>query len=343
MMGAAYHVITAGPNEGSVEPWNGTESQRLPCATRFPCSLSPDVRLAEQRHRCFAMTALRQKLIDELELRGLAPQSKYNYVSAVRRLAAHYQQSPDQLTDDQIKAYLLYLIREKQRARATMSVVVSGLRFFYAHVLHRSIDEIEVSLPRMRGQTLRPQVYSIEEMEQLLSVSGLNPKHRALLMTTYAAGLRVSEVCRLKPEDVLSSRLQIRVVQGKGRKDRYTALSPRLLAELRDYWRKYRPQHWLFPSQAKLGSPLTTRSAERVFDRAVALAGLPDRGGIHSLRHSFATHLLEAGVSLPVLQRLMGHSCLSSTAVYLHISRERLCEVRSPLELVDLSRIQTAL
>jgi integrase/recombinase XerD len=289
------------------------------------------------------MTALRQQLINELDLRGFAPQSRYNYVSAVRRLADYYQQPPDRLGDEQIKAYLLHLIREKQLARATMNVVVSALRFFYAHVLHRSIDEIDVSLPRMRGQIVRPQVYSIEEMERLLGVSGLNPKHRVLLMTTYAAGLRVSEVCRLKPEHILSARMQIRVLQGKGRKDRYTALSPRLLTELRDYWRKYRPQQWLFPSQAKLGSPLTTRSAERIFDRAVAVAGPPDRGGIHALRHSFATHLLEAGVTLPVLQRLLGHSCLSSTAIYLHISRERLCEVRSPLELVDLPHIQSAL
>jgi integrase/recombinase XerD len=286
-------------------------------------------------------TPLRQRLIDELDLRGYAPQSKLNYVTTVRRMAEHFRRSPDKLTDEEIKGYLLHLIRDKQRARATMSVTISALRFFYQHVLGRSLHEMEVTLPRMKGETKRPEIYSTAEIERLLSAPELNDKHRVLLMTAYGAGLRVSEVVRLQPKDILSDRLQIRVVQGKGRKDRYTVLSAKLLEELRRYWKLYRPGTWLFPSSNdRFESHINVRTAQRVFDRAVELAGLPQRGGIHLLRHSFATHLLEAGVPLPVLQRLMGHRALSSTSVYLHISRDQFAAVKSPLDLVDVNRLR---
>ena len=265
------------------------------------------------------MTALRQKLIDELDLRGFARNTKDNYVGAVYRLARHFKKSPDLITDEELKQYLLHLIRDQQRSHSTMSVVTSALRFFYGRVLHRSITAVEEALPRVRKKTIRPRIYSPEEIERLLSVEGLNPKHRALLMTTYAAGLRVSEVCNLKVEDIMSERMQIRVNQGKGGKDRYTILSPRLLTELRAYWRLVRSPVWLFPSSYRPGLPLTIKTAQAVFDKAVERAQLPHHDGIHSLRHSFATHLLEAGVDLPVLQRLLGHSSLATTACYLHV------------------------
>jgi site-specific recombinase XerD len=192
----------------------------------------------------------------------------------------------------------------------------------------------------MRKPTLRPRVYSPAEIERLLNVAGLNPKHRVLLMTTYAAGLRVSEVCRLKLEDIVSSRMQIRVTQGKGNKDRYTILSARLLVELRTYWRLVRPTLWLFPSSQYPGTPLTSKTVQAVFAQAVRLAKLPDHHGIHSLRHSFATHLLEAGVDLPVLQRLLGHSNLATTAQYLHVRQERLALVKSPLDLIEFDSLR---
>jgi integrase/recombinase XerD len=289
-------------------------------------------------------TPLRQRLINELDLRGYAPSSKLNYINMVRQLAEHYRRRPDRLSDEEIKAYLLYLIRDKKQSRSTLNVVVSALRFFYQHVLGRSIEQVAAALPRMKGSTQRPQVYSIGEIERLFAARDLNVKHRVLLMTAYGGGLRVSELCRLKPQDILSERMQIRVVQGKGRKDRYTVLSAKLLDELRDYWRMYRPRgEWLFPAQGRPQSHMTTRTAERVFERARRLSGVPDRGGIHLLRHSFATHLVEAGVPLPVLQRLMGHRSLSSTSVYLHVSREQAASVRSPLELVDLAAMRSAL
>jgi site-specific recombinase XerD len=287
-------------------------------------------------------TPLRQQLINELDLRGYAPSSKKNYVIMVRQLADHYHRRPDRISDKEIKTYLLHLIRDKQRSRSTLNVVVSALRFFYQHVLGRSIDEVADSLPRMKASIKRPQVYSHGEIERLLSADGLNYKHRVMLMTAYGSGLRVSELCRLKPADILSERMQIRVVEGKGHKDRYTVLSPKLLEELRCYWRMYRPTgEWLFAGGGRPQSPLNPCTAERVFKRAQRLSGVADRGGIHLLRHSFATHLLEAGVPLPVLQRLIGHRSLSSTAVYLHVSREQTASVRSPLDLVEVSRVRS--
>lgn len=285
------------------------------------------------------MTALRQKLIDELDVRGFSPHTKENYVGAIDRLARHYGRSPDQISNEELKLYLLYLIRDQQRSHSTLNVTAGAFRFFYRHVLNRSVAEVLEALPRARKQTVRPRVYSPQEIERLLNAKGLHPKHRMLLMTTYAAGLRLSEVCRLTAEDIISARMQIRVVQGKGGKDRYTILSARLLTELRTYWRMFRPKTWLFTSTRRRDEPLTIKTAQYVFKRATRLAGLPYYNGIHSLRHSFATHLLEAGVDLPVLQRLLGHVNLATTAAYLHVRQERLALVKSPLDLIEFDSI----
>ena len=178
----------------------------------------------------------------------------------------------------------------------------------------------------------------MQELERLFGCPELNRKHRALFMTTYAAGLRVSEVCQLRIADLLSDRHQIHVVQGKGKKDRYTLLSPRLLAELRSYWRLYRPKDWLFPSKVYPERHITEDAVQQAFNAAVERVGLPERGGIHSLRHSFATHLLEAGVDPLTLQRLLGHSRLSTTTTYLHVRQERVDQIASALDLIDFSR-----
>jgi integrase/recombinase XerD len=284
------------------------------------------------------MTPLRQKLIDEIQLRGFSPHTQDSYVRSVAGLAGFYHRSPDRLQDQEIKDYLLHLLREKKLACSSLIVAVSGLRFFYGQILNRPTQAIEKALPAMKKPILRPRVYSVQDLEQLFGCPGINPKHRALLMTTYAAGLRVSEVCRLQIADLQSDRHQIRVVQGKGKKDRYTLLSPRLLEELRGYWRLYRPKEWLFASKVYPDRHISPDAAERAFNTAVQRAGLPGRGGIHSLRHSFATHLLEAGADLLTLQRLMGHSRLSTTTIYLHVRQERLAQVSSALDLIDFSR-----
>lgn len=282
------------------------------------------------------MTILRQKLIDELELRGMSRSTQESYVGFVYRLARHYHRPPDEISDAELRGYLLHLLRERKNARATLCIAVNALRFFYRHVLQRPTEAIETALPRMKKPVLRPRVFSTEQIARLLAVDGLNLKHRTLLMTTYAAGLRVSEVCHLRAEHILSDRGQIRIEQSKGQKDRYTVLSPRLLEQLRAYFRVYRPANgWMFPSALLPERPLTRHSAHLVFHRAVALAGLPDNGGIHSLRHSFATHLLEAGVALPLIQRLMGHSSLSTTSRYLHVRREVIGELKGLLEALE--------
>jgi site-specific recombinase XerD len=177
-----------------------------------------------------------------------------------------------------------------------------------------------------------PEPLSRSEIAHLLDATS-NTKHRVLLMTTYGGGLRVSELVRLKPRDIHSQRMLIRVEQGKGHKDRYTLLSPRLLEELRAYWRAYRPQTWLFEG-SRAGRHLAVATAQRVFDRAKERAGVQHGRGIHCLRHSFATHLMEAGVPLPVIQRLMGHASLSTTAKYLHVTGQHLGTIQSPLELL---------
>ena len=285
------------------------------------------------------MSTLRQQLIQELVLRGCSPRTQEAYVSAVYQLAKYYRRSPDQLSDPQIKDYLFYLAGTKKLSASSRNQATSALRFFYARVLGRSVDQVMRVLPRVRQEVKRPQVFAIGELERLFTIGCLHPRHRAFLMTVYGAGLRLNEACHLKPEDILSERQQIRVVQGKGGKDRYTLLSPRLLEELRRYWKWCRPAHWLFPASRNPQAPMIDATGQRIFNKAVERAGLPDKGGIHSLRHSFATHLLEAGVEITIVQRLLGHSSLSTTSTYLHVRQERLAQIAGPLQLLDLTQL----
>ena len=283
------------------------------------------------------MSKLRQQLIQELVLRGCSPRTQEAYVSAVYHLAKYYRRSPDQISDPEVRTYLLYLAQTKKLAASSRNQATSALRFFYATVLGRPVDQVVRVLPRVRQEVKRPQVFAISELERLFTLGCSHPRDRAFLMTVYGAGLRLNEACHLKPEHIDSERRQIRVVQGKGKKDRYTLLSPRLLEELRRYWKCCRPKEWLFPSSADPAKPMVDVTAQRIFNRAVERARLPDKGGIHSLRHSFATHLLEAGVEITALQRLLGHSSLSTTTNYLHVRQERLSQIGGPLELLDLS------
>lgn len=287
------------------------------------------------------MTPLREQLIRELVLRGMSPRTQEAYVAAVYGVAKRYRRSPDQVSDMEIKEYLLDL-HGKDRAASTINQVTSGLKFFYRYVLNRQIEEIERAMPRVKKPIRRPQVFSVEEIVRLLSVEGLNPKHRVFLMTVYSAGLRVSEACHLKVEHILSDRMQLRIVEGKGKRDRYTNLSAKLLSELRSYWKLFRPMTWLFPSPRNQRRPIDVVTGQRIYYGAVQRAKLPRRGGIHALRHSFATHLIEAGVEVTAVQRLMGHSHLSTTANYLHVRQERLAQIKSPLDLLDLKQLPTA-
>lgn len=282
------------------------------------------------------MTPLREQWLRELALRGMAQRSVEAYVAAVASLAEHYHRSPDRISDEELQAYLLHLRQERHLAPSSLNQNVSALRRFYDLVLHRPTDQLERLLPRVRSQTRRPQVFSRGELERLFTVGCPHPKARAFLMTVYGAGLRLNEACHLKPVHIDTARMQIRVELGKGGKDRTTLLSPRLLEELRGYYRACRPVHWLFPSARDPQRPLLDRCAQRFFWDAVRRAGLPRRGGLHSLRHSFATHLLEAGVEITVVQRLLGHNSLSTTTTYLHVREERLAQIQGPLQQLNL-------
>jgi integrase/recombinase XerD len=266
----------------------------------------------------------------------MSPKTQDAYVRAIRCLAEHYHCSPERLSDDQLKDYLCYLARERKLSASSLNVAVSGMRAFYEWVMHRSGPELWRAMPRVRKSVRRPQVFDVTEVEKLLTAGCAHPKHRAFLMTIYGAGLRLGEACRLEPRHIDSARMQIRVELGKGRKDRYTLLSARLLEELRNYWRMFRPGRWLFPSSREASKPMAEDTGQKIYYAAVARAGLPRKGGIHCLRHSFATHLLESGVEITIVQRLLGHNALSVTANYLHVRRERLAQVQSPLQLLDL-------
>jgi site-specific recombinase XerD len=194
------------------------------------------------------------------------------------------------------------------------------------------MNRIEWVLPHVRKSVRRPQAYSVEEVQQLLEHGFTSPKYRTFFMTLYGGGLRLNEGCHLQVKDIDSKRMLIRIEQGKGRKDRYTLLPQRLLEELRAYCRIYHPDSWLFPAQTTPERPLNDRSVQKAFKLALERARLPRKGGPHSLRHSFATHLIEAGVPLHVVKRLMGHTSMTTTAGYLHISQPTLEKVVNPLD-----------
>ena len=276
------------------------------------------------------MTPLRKKMIRELELHRKAPGTVKVYVKAVEELAVYFRRSPDRLTTEEIRGFLHYLIADRKLAFNTCNQKAAGIRFFCHHVLRKPI---ELRVPSKRAARL-PEPLSPQEIARLLAAAR-NGKHRVLMMTAYSAGLRVSELVRLRPQDIHSDRMLIRVNQGKGRKDRYTLLSERLLSELRAYWREYRPQRWLFLNQE--GTDHFARdTASKAYYNLKKRAGIVHGHGIHTLRHSFATHLLEAGVDLRLIQSLMGHSSLNTTARYLHVTQKHLRNIQSRTDLLRL-------
>lgn len=277
------------------------------------------------------MTELREKMIKSMELRNLSKNTQRSYLEAVSGLAKHYKKSPDAISKDMIEDYLLYLKNGKKHAPNSVGSVVSGLRFLYNHVLSNEDNAPQYSSRKTRKL---PSVLAQEEIWRIINASE-NMKHRLLLMTTYSAGLRASEVIVLKPEHIDSKRMLIKVENAKGGKDRYTLLSDRLLKELRYYYKTSRPKTYLFPSSYKDRSLLCYESVRSIYEKARKKAGIKKGPGLHTLRHSFATHLLEAGYDIRKIQVLMGHKSLSTTMIYLHVSRETLSKIKSPLDLFD--------
>jgi integrase/recombinase XerD len=279
------------------------------------------------------MGVLRDQMIRELQLRRYAPATQKAYLEAVVGLTKHFRIAPDQLSARQVQDYLLYLMIERQLHWNTVNTICSGLTFFYSQTLKR--PDVAAVMPLRRTPRQLPEILSGQELEALFATLE-QPQHRALLMTTYGGGLRVSEVCKLRPHDIDSQRMMIRVVAGKRAKDRYTLLSARLLQELRTYWKIERPRTWLFPGR-RPDKPFSDDKARDIFNRAKAKAGIRKAGSIYLLRHCFATHLLEAGVDLRTIQILMGHASIDSTILYLHVTRKQLDATQNPLDLLDLS------
>mgnify|MGYP001607678197 CR=1 FL=1 len=289
--------------------------------------------MTRTRTKTTLVTPLRRRMIDAMLLRGFMPRTQETYCGAVAALAKHYHRSPDALSAQQLQNYLLYLITEKKLAYASVNQAACALRFMFGTVLHR--PEVRFDIPMAKVPKRLPQILSREEVARLIDAS-TTLRGRAMLSATYAAGLRISEVCALQLADIesASDRMCLKVRQGKGGQDRYTLLSPRLLDILRQYWCDRRPRTWLFPN-ASGRAPIEKCTAHRIYCAARDAAGIAREGGIHTLRHAFATHLIEAGVDLPTVQKLLGHGHISTTMRYVHLARTRLTGTTSPLELLD--------
>jgi integrase/recombinase XerD len=279
------------------------------------------------------MTRLRQQMHDAMVLRGYALRTQEAYLAAVLALAKHYRRPPETLTGEQLQAYLLHLITQKKLAYSSVNQAACAFRFLYGSVLRQA--DVRFDIPMAKVPKRLPQILSREEVTRLIAAAS-TLRGRTLLTITYAAGLRVSELCAMQLADIESApeRMCLKVRQGKGAQDRYTLLSPRLLSALRLYWRAYHPRQWLFPNHAGT-APIDAVTAQRTYAAARDAAGIAPEGGIHTLRHCFATHLLESGVDLPTIQQLLGHGHISTTMRYVHLARSHLTGTKSPLELLD--------
>jgi integrase/recombinase XerD len=278
------------------------------------------------------MTPLRRRMIEDMQLRNFAPGTIAVYVNCVARFARHFGKSPELLGPEDVRAYLLQLIEQRRPSWSYYNQNVQALRFLYKVTLGRDWALEHIACPKQPKRL--PVVLSPDEVVRFFAAID-RLKDRALLMTAYAAGLRISEVVALRVKDIDSRRMVIRVRQGKGRKDRYVMLSPRLLDLLRRYWKAARPRTWLFPGREP-DRPIGVRTVTRICRRALQAAGLEKRVTVHTLRHSFATHLLEAGTDLRTIQVLLGHSSPRTTALYTHVSPAALRATASPLDRLAL-------
>jgi integrase/recombinase XerD len=278
------------------------------------------------------MTPLRQRMLEDLQLRNYSPQTIRCYLRCIADFAKHFGVSPAHLGPEQVRTYQLFLVQDKQVSWTSVVQTVCALRFFYRITLGRPAMLEYIPHPQ-RPFTL-PTLLSQAEVAALLSASP-NLKHRAILTTLYAAGLRVSELCQLQVTDIDSARMVLRVRQGKGQHDRYVMLSPKLLPLLRQYWQQDKPRPWLFPGHPRT-RPITTRAVYNICRDAGQAAHLPKAIHPHVLRHCFATHLLEAGVDLRRIQLLLGHRSLRTTSRYLHVTPQALHATPSPLDALPL-------
>jgi integrase/recombinase XerD len=277
------------------------------------------------------LSALKEKMKMDMELKGFSPKTVKAYLTQVSNYAQYYNLSPELMGEKEIRGYLYYCSTEKHFSESHLNIIYSSLKFFYLKTMQKewNIDAI----PRRKRIEKLPLILSREEISMLFTVT-TNLKHKAILMTIYGGGLRVSEASGLKIIDIDSKNMQILIQQGKGKKDRYTLLSKQNLSVLRDYYRRYRPSTWLFCG-ATGDKPITERSIQRVFQEAKAKAGIKKKASVHTLRHCFATHLLEQGTDLCYIQQLMGHVSIVTTMIYLHVRKLDVLNVISPLDRLE--------
>jgi integrase/recombinase XerD len=279
------------------------------------------------------MTPLRRRMIEDMTLRNFTPQTIHAYVECVARFARYHHSSPEHLGPEHVRGFLVHLVQVQRVSFSHYKQTRCALRFFYRVTLGRG--DIPESLPPVKQPRNLPVVLSSDEVARFFAAIR-NLKHRAILMTAYAGGLRVSEVTGLQVTDIDSQRMVIRIRQGKGQKDRYVMLSPRLLQILRAYWKAARPDKVLFPGAAP-DRPITAGSIRKICHRARQAAGLAKNITVRTLRHSFATHLLEAGTDLRTIQVLLGHHSFNTTARYVHVATASLPSVKSPLDRLDVN------
>jgi len=283
------------------------------------------------------MTPLRQQMIRVMQLRNLSAHTQRAYLSAITGLARYYHASPETMSKEMLEDYLLYLKNTRAAAPNSRGMVVCAMRFLYHHVLDSQERCPEFAFGRKPRKL--PSILTPPQAWNLIHAAD-NLKHRLMLMAAYSAGLRASEVLALRPEHIDSQQMLIKVVAGKGQKDRYTILSHRFLDGLRLYYRGRQPKGYLFPSsfKSKDSHPLAYETLRSVYETARQKTGLPKGSGLHTLRHSFATHLLEAGNDIRKIQVLLSHRSLSTTMIYVHVSRQTLAQIKSPLDLFDPHR-----
>jgi integrase/recombinase XerD len=283
------------------------------------------------------ISPLRQRMIDDMRFRNMSPSTQKVYTYAVANFSAFHGCSPDKLGIEHVREYRLHLMKRGLKA-ASINPIIGALRFFYGTTLGQKTVAEQIPFSRV-GDAL-PAVLSQGEVVRLLKAES-NLKMRTALTTIYAAGLRVSELVMLTAKDIDSNRMVIRIRQAKGRKDRFVMLSEQLLAILRDYWKRERPPQWLFPGPDP-SRPLTTRSVQRACRKAADAAGLDNAVTVHTLRHSFATHLLERGVDIRVIQDLLGHRHIDATSRYARVAINTIRQIESPLEALKIELVPPA-
>ncbi|MDY0040230.1 MAG: site-specific integrase [Desulforhabdus sp.] len=264
------------------------------------------------------MTELRRKMAEEMQLRGLSPQTQQSYIDAVRGLAKFYHRPPDQLGQEEIRNFFLHLINERGAARSTVTIYLCGIKFFYEKTLGREWTVFSVIRPQKRKKL--PVVLSLPEVRHLLCLVE-NPVAAMALRMIYCCGLRLSEGIHLQVGDIDSQRMQVHVRNGKGGTDRYVPLPEKTLECLRAYWAVRRPKPWLFPMRNGTG-PISDTSLQKTFKAVVRHSGIEKNASIHTLRHSYATHLLENGIDLRVIQELLGHKSPQTTSIYTHLTQK---------------------